>query len=94
MGTWTITIEGHGIHHNGRQDDAEVMASVFVGELLAAGHGVSQAKLVLTGGTTDVLVAAPSVTTRYETFVGEDKYHPAPTHIPELTSANAVPASV
>ena len=63
MGTWRITIEGHGIHHNGRQDDANEMAGVFVGELLAAGHGVSLAKFDLTlPPGEDLLATAPAVT--------------------------------
>ena len=74
MGTWAITVEGHGIHHNGRQDDAEAMAAVFVGELRAAGHEVSRAEFVLTGGTTDVLASAPEVASRHATNTGEMDY--------------------
>lgn len=50
MGTWKIEIEGHGCHHNGREDDAEVMATAFVASLRAAGHDVSAATLTLTDG--------------------------------------------
>jgi hypothetical protein len=61
MGTWQIVITGHGIHHNGRQDDAETMAAVFVGELRAAGHEVNGASFVLTSMDTDLLPLVPAV---------------------------------
>lgn len=61
MGNWKISITGHGIHHNGRQDDAETMAAVFIGELLAAGHEVSAAEFILTGEFTDLKAVAPPV---------------------------------
>jgi hypothetical protein len=66
MGTWRIVVEGHGIHHNGRQDDANEMAAVFVGELLANGHGVASATFELTNPAPadDLLAAAPHVESR------------------------------
>lgn len=33
MGQWTITVTGHGIHDNGRDDDADVIFQRFVEEL-------------------------------------------------------------
>ena len=33
MGEWNITIQGHGIHDNGRDDDADALLSRFVDEL-------------------------------------------------------------
>lgn len=33
MGQWTITITGHGIHDNGREDDADAICRRFVEEL-------------------------------------------------------------
>jgi hypothetical protein len=33
MGEWTIVIQGHGIHDNGRDDDANVICQRFVDEL-------------------------------------------------------------
>ncbi|HET7234524.1 MAG TPA: hypothetical protein VFJ16_31215 [Longimicrobium sp.] len=54
MGTWRIVVEGHGCHHNDRQGDANEMAAVFVGELRAAGHGVTSATFELTGSREDV----------------------------------------
>ena len=48
MGNWKIEIDGHGIHHNGRTDDADAMAKAFVQALIGAGHEVKSAKLMLT----------------------------------------------
>lgn len=33
MGEWTIVIQGHGIHDNGRDDDADAICRRFVDEL-------------------------------------------------------------
>jgi hypothetical protein len=33
MGEWNITIQGHGIHDNGRDDDADAILARFVEEL-------------------------------------------------------------
>jgi hypothetical protein len=33
MGEWTISIQGHGIHDNGREDDADAILARFVAEL-------------------------------------------------------------
>lgn len=33
MGEWTIVIQGHGIHDNGRNDDADAICQRFVDEL-------------------------------------------------------------
>lgn len=33
MGEWTIVIQGHGIHDNGRDDDADAICQRFVEEL-------------------------------------------------------------
>jgi hypothetical protein len=33
MGEWTIVIQGHGIHDNGRTDDADAICQRFVDEL-------------------------------------------------------------
>lgn len=41
MGQWNMSIQGHGIHDNGLENDAEVMLERFVDELRAAGHSVS-----------------------------------------------------
>lgn len=60
MGQWVMHIEGHGIHDNGRPDDADAMLREFVGKLREAGHqlgGVS-----LTVGATKTLTTTGSVT--------------------------------
>lgn len=33
MGQWTIVINGHGIHDNGREDDADAICARFLAEL-------------------------------------------------------------
>ena len=33
MGEWNITIHGHGIHDNGRDDDADAIMARFVEQL-------------------------------------------------------------
>ncbi len=58
MGNWNITVRGIGIHHNGRPDDAEAMAKVFVQSLKAAGHQILGATVTY-GGEENVDVAPP-----------------------------------
>jgi hypothetical protein len=48
MGTWKITVEGHGIHHNNRADDANEMARGFGNALLRNGHGLKEVQFQLT----------------------------------------------
>lgn len=49
MGTWRITIEGHGCHHNNdRKIDADLAAKDFVKELLIQGHEIKKAEFDLT----------------------------------------------
>jgi hypothetical protein len=38
MGEWNITIQGHGIHDNGRDDDADAIMARFVEELRKSGE--------------------------------------------------------
>lgn len=33
MGEWSVTIQGHGIHDNGRDDDADAVIARFITEL-------------------------------------------------------------
>jgi hypothetical protein len=33
MGQWAIVIQGHGIHDNGRSDDADAICARFLAEL-------------------------------------------------------------
>ena len=41
MGEWTIVIQGHGIHDNGRPDDADAVCARFVEELAKSQQVVS-----------------------------------------------------
>lgn len=47
MGNWAITIHGHGIHDNGREDDAEHMVSEFIKSLKSVGHVVSSVRFTV-----------------------------------------------
>jgi hypothetical protein len=53
MGQWSMHIEGHGIHDNGRPDDADAMLKEFV-ERLGEHHSVGSA--TFTVGATRELV--------------------------------------
>jgi hypothetical protein len=55
MGRWKIEIKGHGIHHNGREDDADTMAEKFVAELKAKGHDIEEASIELLGSNTSLM---------------------------------------
>jgi len=56
MGHWTMHIEGHGLHDNGRDDDADAMLRVFAGKLADSGHEVDSATIT-TGHTKELLNA-------------------------------------
>ena len=50
MGNWIITIKGHGIHHNGLEDDADAIGRVTVERLLSVdGTTVDEATITTTG---------------------------------------------
>lgn len=79
MGNWTITIKGHGIHDNGRQDDADAMAAVLVSELRAAGHDVAACTFSLhygAGQTTERSLEpqVPSVESTQYRVAGVDEH--------------------
>lgn len=58
MGTWRITIEGSGAHHNkDNATDADKMARGFVKDLRAAGHQVKKAEMELAPLTSTDLAA-------------------------------------
>jgi hypothetical protein len=64
MGTWKIEITGTGIHHNGKPEDADVLARKLVADLQAAGSTVREASFSLTytstvGDKTVEMPAAP-----------------------------------
>jgi hypothetical protein len=54
MGQYSIHVEGHGIHDNGREDDADTMLRDFVERLGSAGHSIGSA--TFTVGATKELV--------------------------------------
>ncbi len=41
MGEWTIVIQGHGIHDNGREDDADAICARFLSELAKSQDNLS-----------------------------------------------------
>jgi hypothetical protein len=52
MGNWNVSIEGVGIHHNGRTDDADAVFVEAVDKLKATGHSVTHASITY-GGAND-----------------------------------------
>jgi hypothetical protein len=56
MGTWVMHIEGHGIHDNGREDDADAMLKEFASKLAVVGHEIRVVTFTL--GTTRELPAS------------------------------------
>jgi len=40
MGNWAVTIHGHGVHDNGKDEDAEHQVSKFVSQLRESGQQV------------------------------------------------------
>lgn len=52
VGSWSMHIEGHGIHDNGRPDDAEVLFHAFVRELTRS-QDVAAASITI-GGTREL----------------------------------------
>lgn len=53
MGNWVMHVEGHGVHDNGREDDADSLLRDFAGKLRVAGHDVHAVSF--TAGTTKTL---------------------------------------
>jgi len=47
MGNWHIAIDGHGVHDNGLDHDAEQRLATFVEQLLADGHQVHHASITV-----------------------------------------------
>lgn len=43
MGYWSLHVQGHGIHDNGRPDDADQMFKEFVDDLVTKGHEIESA---------------------------------------------------
>ena len=47
MGNWHIAIDGHGVHDNGLDHDAEVRLQEFVAQLVKDGHAVHHASITI-----------------------------------------------
>lgn len=47
MGNWHIAIDGHGVHDNGLDHDAEQRLKEFVHQLLADGHQIHHATITV-----------------------------------------------
>lgn len=58
MGQWNISIQGHGIHDNGLDHDAEVLTRAFVEQLEDAGHVVTSTHFTV--GSARKLRAGPT----------------------------------
>jgi hypothetical protein len=57
MGNWAIHIEGHGIHDNGKDEDADAIMTDTVLTLRQAGHQVHAASFTA-GSTKELPVTA------------------------------------
>lgn len=57
MGNWNINIQGVGMHHNGKPQDANEMAKKFAESLKEAGHHIEHA--TFTNGGKDDLASSP-----------------------------------
>lgn len=53
MGQWTLLIEGHGIHDNQREDDADRISAAALGALRDAGQEIEHATFTV-GARRDV----------------------------------------
>ncbi len=69
MGNWVIHVEGHGIHDNGRPEDADAIMTDAVLQLRKAGHDVHVASF--TSGATKEL---PVADTGSVELPADDKY--------------------
>jgi hypothetical protein len=45
MGNWVMIVEGHGIHDNGKDEDADAMLRQFAVDLRTKGHVVSHVSI-------------------------------------------------
>ena len=62
MGEWTIVIHGHGIHDNGREDDADAICRRFLAELAKSQGALSCTFTV--GANRQIEAAAEAVSAR------------------------------
>lgn len=50
MGSWSLTIHGHGIHDNGKDEDIDQIIKKFIADLHAAGHQLDASYLTVGSG--------------------------------------------
>lgn len=50
MGSWSLSIHGHGIHDNGKEEDVDQLLEKFIQELKDAGHQLDAAYLTIGSG--------------------------------------------
>lgn len=50
MGSWTITVSGHGVHDNDLPEDVDNRVAEFIDRLRADGHAVDHATLTVGAG--------------------------------------------
>jgi len=64
MGNWVMHIDGHGVHDNGLDRDAEQRLRQFVEQLLADGHQVHHATICV-GAVRKVVPSTPDAPGHY-----------------------------
>jgi|SRR6185437_6877763 len=64
MGSWSMTIHGHGIHDNGHPDDADSLLRKFVADLRRLGHVVHGAHFTA-GAAQDVTTSSGDTSVTY-----------------------------
>jgi len=100
MGSWSISIHGHGIHDNGLAEDADSLLRKFVAELRGLGHVVHGAHFTAGASqdlTTEETVKPFSADVPAEPQAAPVLPEPAPGPLPEgvpvAEPASADPAS-
>lgn len=64
MGTWVMTIEGHGAHDNGLDHDANERLKQFVDQMIADGHEILNATITV-GAIRQVVPSDSETPTHY-----------------------------
>ena len=64
MGSWALTVVGHGIHDNKMDGDADVLAKKLIEDLRRAGHTIEHAAFTSGNGRVLSEIAPPGQTAR------------------------------